>query len=138
MVEVGCRVDGKSLVDIAVQLVEKPFLLWNVTHNMYFVKAWLQLQLLPYIEQEIKTIVGMLHTEGVAELESVLLEAEYLKLAFVEITVEFAACAGIAALVQMTPYGRDGSNKLCPVCCRGKYSGRGRPSESRQTSRRAP
>ena len=58
-------------------------------------------QLLPYIENEIEGILGMLGIKRVEEFETVLLETENIQLLVVKINIELAVNAGETAMMQI-------------------------------------
>ena len=53
-VEVGRRINHVGILQEFLQFLEQPFLFGNIAHNMQFVVLRLQLQLLPYVEQEVE------------------------------------------------------------------------------------
>ena len=57
-VEVGCRIYNISILQESLQFLEQPFLFRDVAYNMQLVVLRLQLQLLPYVEQEVERVVG--------------------------------------------------------------------------------
>ena len=65
---------------------------------MQLVLHLLQSQLLPYEEDEVECILGMISLEGIEELESVFLETEDIYLLIVEIRIELVVDTREAAL----------------------------------------
>ena len=71
---------------------------------MQLILHLLQSQLLPYEEDEVECILGMISLEGIVELESVFLETEDVHLLVVEIRIELVVDTREAALVQIVPH----------------------------------
>ena len=88
-----------------MKLFEQAILVRDIAYDVQFVMNRVELQLVPHVEQEEQRVVRVLCQEGVAELETVLLEGEHLQLLLVEIAVEFVTIARVAALMQVTPNG---------------------------------
>ena len=111
-IEVGRGIDDIGVLQELLQFCQQPFLIGYLANDVQLVVLRLQAQLLPHIEQEVERIVGTTHLEGVAELKPVLLETEDVEVLLVEIAIQLMARASIAALMQMTPHGRDGCDDL--------------------------
>ena len=77
----------------------------DVAHQIHLVVLCLQRQLFPTCQQIVECIVRIVDSKGITELETFLLEAEYLQSAVVEVTIQLLVLTRIAALVQMAPDG---------------------------------
>ena len=101
--EIGSRIHDIGIMQILLQFLKEPFLLRDVAHDMQLVVLAFQAELLPHIHEEIESIAAMVDFKRIAELETVLLEAEYVELAFVEVGIELVAMARETTLVEIAP-----------------------------------
>ena len=74
-------------MQVFFQLCYHPFLFGNITDDMQLVVLSLKTKLFPDVEYKIDGIMGMTCLEAIAELESVLLETEHVKVFIVETAV---------------------------------------------------
>ena len=103
--EVGCGINDIGLLQIALQLLQEPLLFRDVAHDVQLVVLSLQTKQLPGVKQEVESVVGVRGLKRVAELETVLVEAEEVEAFAMEIAIELVSMASEAALVQMAPHG---------------------------------
>ena len=107
--EVGRGIHHVGLLQKMPEFWQQPFVFRDLTDDVHLVVLWLQMELLPHVEQEVEGIVGIVDLKAVTELKTVLLETEEVELSAVEIPVELVAMSSETALMEMVP---DGGHRL--------------------------